>query len=151
MILKDGSKIKNKIFLLLALLIPFGCTNQVPGIEGKWLLNNGSIMCISYDDFYWYQDSTKKNYYAGEAPIVLTQEEALEAIHVPESNKDKLLENHIYYYSIVYDRLILNNLDRSSELTDEKSEFAFQMNGINNLSIINLNTNEEFNAIRQEN
>lgn len=126
-----------------------GCTHHVPDIYGSWLLNNGSIMEISKDEFIWYQNATKKSYYAG-TPEILTQEEALDAIQVPESNRETLLQKHVYYFGIIYDTFVLNGQDNSTSLKSEKSEFAFQMNGINSLSIVNLNTNEEFSAVRQE-
>ena len=148
--LKDGLRIKNKLLILLSLLLLVGCAHHVPDIYGSWLLNNGSVMQISKEDFYWYQDETKVSYYAGQYPEVLTKEEALEAITVPESNKEHLMQQHIYYLAVTYDEFVLNNQDLSSSLKSEKSEFAFQMNGINSLSIVNLNSNEEFSAIRQE-
>ena len=137
------------LFFLLSLLL-IGCTQHVPGIEGEWILNNGSVMVISEDDFYWYQDNTKESYYHATSPTALTQEDALEAIRVPESNKISLLEKHIYYYKMNYDTFILNGENYSSSLSKQSSEFAFQMNGINSLSIVNLNTNEEFSATRLE-
>ena len=60
------------------------------------------------------------------------------------------MQQHVYYLAVTYDEFVLNNQDLSSSLKSEKSEFAFQMNGINSLSIVNLNTNEEFSAVRQE-
>ena len=137
------------IFFLVSLLL-LGCIQHVPGIEGEWILNNGSIMVISEDDFYWYQDNTKESYYHATSPTALTQEDALEAIRVPESNKASLLEKHVYYYKMNYDTFILNGENYSSSLSKQSSEFAFQMNGINSLSIVNLNTNEEFSAKRLE-
>lgn len=137
------------LFFLLSLLL-IGCIQHVPGIEGEWILNNGSVMVISKDEFYWYQDNTKESYYHATSPTVLTQEDALEAIQAPESNKASLLEKHIYYYKMNYDTFILNGENYSSSLSKQSSEFAFQMNGINSLSIVNLNTNEEFSATRLE-
>ena len=148
--LKDGSRIRNSLLIFLSLFLLIGCAHHVPDIYGTWILNNGSVMQISKEDFYWYQDETKVSYYAGQSPEILTKEEALEAIKVPESNKGHLMQQHIYYLAVTYDTFVLNNQDLSSSLKSEKSEFAFQMNGINSLSIVNLNSNEEFSAIRQE-
>lgn len=134
------------LFIMVILLT--GCTNHIDGIEGKWKLNNGSIMVISEDAFYWYENSAQENYYMGHSPTILTKEDALNAIQVPEENKQKLLQNHVYYLSTTYDTFIYNNTDCSDSLSKEKSEFAFQMSSINNLSIVNLKTNEEFTATR---
>lgn len=142
------SRIKPIIFLVFLIFLS-ACAHQIPGIEGEWTLNNGSIMVISQDEFYWYQDSTKASYFHASSPTVLTQEDAIAAIHVPEANKASLLEKHIYYYKMTYDAFIMNGEDYSSTLSEQSSEFAFQLNSINSLSIVNLNNNEEFLAVRQ--
>ena len=64
------------LFFLLSLLL-IGCIQHVPGIEGEWILNNGSVMVISEDEFYWYQDNTKERYYHATSPTVLTQEDII--------------------------------------------------------------------------
>lgn len=138
---------KISIFLLMFLLIT-GCTKHVDGIEGKWKLNNGSIMVISEKEFYWYENDSQVSYYMGHSPTILTKNDAIEAIKVPEENKQKLLQSHIYYLSTTYDKFVYNNTDCSDSLTKEKSEFAFQMNSINKVNIVNLNTNEEFIGTR---
>ena len=91
-----------------------GCTSrQLKGIEGKWLLNNQSLMLIEENTFVWYQNvnKTDTDYLKGKDVTILSGEEALNAIKVPDANKDKLLNTHIYYLSVTYTTVDINGVD----------------------------------------
>ena len=129
-----------------------GCTSrQLKGIEGKWLLNNQSLMLIEEYTFVWYQNvnKTDTDYLKGKDVTILSGEEALNSIKVPDANKDKLLNTHIYYLSVTYTTVDINGVDASQQADGKLSEFAFQLSGKDQLSIVNLNTNDQYTAKRE--
>lgn len=137
---------------LLTCLICTGCTNrQLKGIEGRWVLNNQSLMLIDGDSFVWYQNVSKidTDYLKGKDVTILSGEEALDAIKVPDANRESLLETHTYYLSVTYTTIYLNGQDISQQADGKLSEFAFQLNGKDQMSIVNLNTNEQYTAQRE--
>lgn len=135
---------------LVAIL--YGCSTHLQGLDGNWILNNNSLMSIHEDVFVWYQNAkdTSQNYLKGIDVKILEGEEALDAIHVPEANKEKLLKTHTYYLSVTYSKIDLNGKDVSQQADGKLSEFAYQITGKNQMSIVNLNTNEQYTATRQE-
>lgn len=125
--------------------------HQLQGIEGEWILNNNSLMSINDKSFVWYQDASHKNanYLQGTDVKILSKEEALDAIQVPSENKNNLLKTHIYYLSVTYKTIIINNEDVSHQADGKLSEFAFQITGKDQMSIVNLNNNEQYTAYRE--
>lgn len=146
-------KFKNIFIILSFCFLLLGCqSNKLSGIEGKWLLNNKSLMIIKENDFYWYQNyqNLETNYYYGYDLTTLYGQEAIEAINVPLENREDLLKTHTYYLTVTYSRFNLNNKDESKSLNGKKSDFAFKIDGKDKVSIVNLITNEQFTAERLE-
>lgn len=136
---------------MMSFLTLTACHNKLKGLEGHWILNNGTMMIIDDNSFYWYQNyqDTKQNYFYGKNVQILSGIDALNAINVPEENKEELLNTHTYYLSVTYTKWNINGMDISQQLDGNPSEFAFQIDAKDHLAIVNLITNEQFTATRQ--
>lgn len=145
-------KLSLKVPLMVILLMGIcGCGQKLQGIEGEWILNNNSLMSINEKSFTWYKNVSNKNanYLKGTDVKILSKEAALNAIHVPSENKNSLLKTHTFYLSVTYKTIIINNEDVSQNADGKLSEFAFKITGKDQMSIVNLNNNEQYTAHRE--
>ena len=139
------------VAIMLLAIVLTGCkTNKLQGIEGKWVLDNNTMMIIQKDGFYWFQDyqNNDKNYFFGKDVTILSGEDALNAIGVPDENRETLLKTHTYYLSVTYSQYNVDGKDNSQMLDGQLSEFAIQMDQKDHLIIINLLNNEQYLARR---